>query len=120
MRVCILLGLACSLGLAQSWTGYLVDSRCYSSLERNRNPRDTLTEVDRDRDSEVRYCRPAPRTRTFAIVDFNGQSFELDAAGNSKAAALAAAAGFKRFLHVTVTGALSGNTVKVQSIAPAK
>jgi hypothetical protein len=86
-------------------------------MERNRNPRDTLMDVDRDRDFEVRYCRPTPRSRAFAIVDFNGQIFQMDPAGNSKAAALAAAARFKRSLHVTATGAMSGHTLKVESMA---
>ena len=112
--------LASAWACAQTWSGYLVDSHCYRSLEGNRNPRDTLTEVDHDRGWEVRYCHVTLKSRSFAVVQKDGQSFELDSAGNAKAAQLAAKAGSKGPFYVTVTGEMSRSTVRVQSISAAR
>jgi len=120
VRLAALMFLASAWACAQTWSGYLVDSRCYRSLEGNRNPRDTLTEVDHDRGWEVRYCHLTPKTRSFTVVQKDGQSFELDSAGNAQAAKLFAKAGSKGPFYVTVTGEMSRNTVRVESIAAAK
>lgn len=108
--------LACVPGVAQSWSGYLVDSKCYAAMERNHNPQSTLMDVNTDKDSEVRYCRPTPKTASFSVVERDGQSFDLDPAGNAKAAPLAR----NRILYVTVTGEMHKHTVKVESISAAK
>jgi len=85
-------------------------------MERNTSPTNTLRDVNTDREAEVRYCRPTRKTTSFAVVDFNGQSFTLDPAGNTKAAALA----HNRIFHVTVTGQMQKRTLQVDSISPAK
>jgi hypothetical protein len=111
--------LAARPGFAKSWSGFLVDSNCYESEERNVNPWDTETYVDRDRDWEIRYCSPNTKTKSFTIVDHNGMSFRLDTAGNAKAGELIRKAGKKNFLEVTVNGEMSKDELKVYSISVA-
>jgi hypothetical protein len=115
-----LMGLTAAPGFAQSTTGFLVDSDCYESLERNVNPWDTNTYVDRDRDWEVRYCSPNRKTKSFTLVNHDGLSFKLDPAGNAKAAELLGSARKKSVLEVSVTGEMSKDAIKVSSISKAK
>lgn len=105
---------------AQSTTGFLVDSKCYESVERNVNPWDTNPYVDRDRDWEVRFCSPNRKTKLFSLVNHDGLSFKLDPAGNAKAAELLGSANKKSLLKVSVTGEISKDAIKVSSIAKAK
>jgi len=107
-------------GFAQSTTGFLVDSDCYESLERNVNPWDTNTYVDRDRDWEVRYCSPDRKTKSFTLVNHDGLSFKLDPAGNAKAAEILGSARKKSVLEVSVTGEVSRAAIKVSVISRAK
>jgi len=121
MRFLVLFSLTVAPTLAETWTGALVDSRCYANLERNRDPKDTLFNVDRDRGSEIRYCAPEKSTKLYAIVQVDGTAVNLDSTANSKAADVvqSAAKGTKWF-QVTVSGELSHNSVKVDSITLAK
>ena len=112
----ILLCLLCVPVFADTWTGYLVDAKCYASLERNRSPFDTNIDTDRDRGSEVYFCRPTPKTKTFTIVDYDGQSVDLDASGNAKAADLVRQAPAKSVIAVTIAGQKHGKIVSVDSI----
>jgi hypothetical protein len=112
-----LLCLSFSLGLAASWSGFLVDAGCYENRERNVNPTDTLTAVDRDQNSELRYCAPNLKTKSFALVQQDGSSFTLDSAGNAKAIELVRAAGKKSIFVVAVTGEAKKNTITVDSIS---
>jgi hypothetical protein len=109
--------LASALALAETWSGFLVNSSCYESLESNHNPNDTLTYVDRDRGSEVRYCAPNTKTKSFAVVEEDGESFTLDPAGNVKAAALVRQTGKKQLWPVNVSGQRQKDEVKVSSIS---
>ncbi len=84
MKVVSLLCVSSALSFAGTVSGVLVDSKCYAAEERNVNPTDTETYVDRDRNFEIRYCHPRPKTKFFAIVTIDGESFELDPAGNAK------------------------------------
>jgi len=97
-----------------------VDSKCYDSAERNVNPTDTLTYVDRDKNQEIRYCSPSARTKSFAVVQPDGLSFKLDSAGNAKAAELVWKTGKKSLFAVAITGEMSRNTIKVDSISMAR
>ena len=106
---------------AQSWSGYLVDSRCYDSEERSVNPFDDWPPFIRDKDLEVQLCTPSAKTKSFAVVAQNGStSFKLDPTGNEIARALVRKTGKKAFRKVTVTGEMSKNIVKVDSILAAK
>ncbi len=120
-RFVFLFSLAASLSFAQTWFGRLVDSKCYESEERNINPKDTLRYVDRDQNWEIRFCAAKAKTKSFTIVEPDGESFRLDAAGNAKAAELQRTMGrHPHQLYVTVTGELAENTLKVDSIVAAK
>jgi hypothetical protein len=107
----------------ETWSGYLVDAKCYQIEEENVNPTDTMMNVDRDRDLEVRMCMPNAKTTTFAVVESSGLSFKLDPAGNAKAAALIPAPGKKNVVTVSVTGQWIGevrrkrDTVAVDTIS---
>jgi len=116
-----LLCFSSALSFAESWSGALVDSKCYASEERNVNPKDTLIYVDRDTNQEIRYCSPVAKTKSFAIVQYDGLTLNLDTAGNAKAADLVRKGGKKKArFAVVINGEQSRNTIKVDSISAAK
>jgi hypothetical protein len=121
MRLVFVFCMASTVSFAGTWFGRLVDSNCFESVRRNVNPRDTMTWVDRDTNSDIRYCAAKPKTKSFTLVEPSGESFRLNPEGNAKAAELLR--GMARrgsSLYVTVTGKLAKNTVTVNSIVPAK
>lgn len=119
-RNIIVLGIFVCLGgspaFAQPWSGFLVNSDCYESELRNTNRAGSISDVDRDKDADVRFCAPNAKTKSFAIVDHDGLSFKLDAAGNAKAAEITRQAAKKEFLKVVVTGERRRGRVQVDSI----
>jgi len=117
MRLSALIFVASELSFGASWRGALVDSRCFKSEEHNVNPNDTLTNVDRDRNWEVRFCSPRAKSKSFAFVDADGLSFQLDSEGNRKAAELVRKTGKRDLYLVVVSGEKSGNKLMVDSIA---
>ncbi len=117
VRMAVLLCLSSALSYAENWTGALVDSNCYEFRERNVNPTDTMTYVDRDTREDILYCSANAKTRTFTIVLRGGPSFRLDAAGNTEAVQLVRKAGKKSLFIVAINGALSKSTIKVASIS---
>jgi hypothetical protein len=120
LRLAALLCLSSALSFAATWSGVLVDSKCYDAEQRNVNPTDTLTNVDRDGNREIRYCSPNAKTKSFALVQSDGPSLKLDSAGDAKAAELIPKTSKKFRLNVAVTGEVSSNIIKVDSIAIAK
>ena len=112
--------LASGLVFAESWSGALVDPKCFEALERNVNPTDTLTHVDRDTNQEIRYCSPNAKTKLFGIVEQDGTILPLDSTGNAKAAELVRTIHKKDRFDVIVTGEMSGKTIKVDSISVAR
>jgi hypothetical protein len=120
MRMAALLCWSAALSLAGSWSGSLVDSKCYASEERNVNPTDTLTYVDRDGNLEIRYCSPNKKTKSFAIVLSDGLSVSLDMDGNAKAAELVRKTGKRSPLYVAIRGEMVGKMIRVDSISTAK
>jgi hypothetical protein len=112
-----LLSLSAALGFAESLSGILVDAKCYGSEERNVNPTDTLTNVDRDRNLEIRFCHPRAKTKLFAVVTEDGLSHKLDSVGNMKAAELVRTSGKKSHLEVNVAGETNKDTIRVDSIS---
>lgn len=118
-----LAALACfssALSFAGSWTGTLVNSKCWAAEERNVNPSDTSTFVDRDRNLEIRACSPNSKTKSFAVVLPDGLSLQLDAAGNTKAAELMRQTGKGSAFTIVVTGEKIKNAVNVESISIAR
>ena len=118
VRLLFLFGWTSVLSFAGTWFGSLVDSKCFESQERNVNPKDTLLYVDRDQNSEIRYCSPRAKTKSFRIVQPSGESYKLDAAGNAKATELLQKTPRRQpRYYVTVGGEMANDTVKVDSIA---
>ncbi len=118
MQVVSLLCLSSALSSAETVSGVLVNSKCYAAEERNVNPTDTQTYVDRDRNSEISYCHPRAKTKSFAIVTPDGRSIELDSAGNAKAAELVRRSAKKSRYEVAVVGGISKDVITVDSISP--
>jgi hypothetical protein len=101
-----LLTVSSALALANDYTGKLLDSACYQQQK------------------STRGCDATSATTTFAI-DVSGKVYDLDSAGNSKAAeALKTRADRsadpnkppKGPVTAKVAGTLSGNTVQVDTI----
>lgn len=117
MRLAVLTFLVCAPVFAGTWSGSLVDSKCFAASERNVNPDDTLTAVDRDQNQEIRYCAAGLKTKSFAIVQADGLSFALDSVGNVKAAEFVRNSRRKSRIVVVVTGELNNSAIKVASIS---
>jgi hypothetical protein len=117
MRVCVLFCLASMAGFAGSWQGVLVNSKCYDALERNVNPFESGLDAGRDRNFEVRYCRANARTKSFTVVQPDGQSFKLDSKGNAKAAEIVRKGNQKFIFVVDVTGKVRSHVIEVDSIS---
>jgi hypothetical protein len=119
-----LAALACLMAapvFAQSWSGYLVDAKCYDSEERSVDPFGTAPPVSRDKNLEIGMCTPSFKTRSFAVVQPDElRSFYLDAAGNAKAAGLVERTGKRSFHKVTVTGEMFVDVIEVKSISNAR
>jgi hypothetical protein len=120
MRTIVLLFLSSALSFAGSWSGSLVDARCWSFEELNVGQGHTAPFVDRDRNVEAAICSPSGKTKSFAIVKSDGLSLNLDAAGNAKAAELVRTTGKKSVRNVAVTGEEVKNTIQVASISTAR
>jgi len=120
MRLAALVCLSSALSFAGSWSGALVDSKCWRNEELNVNPTDTSTYVDRDRNMEIRYCSPNAKTKSFAVVQSDGRSFTLDSEGDARAAELVRNTGKKSLFAVVITGEMTQHTVKVESISMAR
>jgi hypothetical protein len=120
LRLATLGCLSATLTLAGSWSGVLVDSKCWGYEEHNVNPTDTLTYVDRDGNLEIRLCSPSPKTKSFSVVQHDGLSFNLDSAGDAKAAELVRKNGKKSLFAVAITGEMSEHTITVDSISMAR
>lgn len=116
-RLIFLLCCLSPLSFGGVWSGVLVDSKCWTNEQRNVNPSDTSTFVDRDRNWELSFCKPRAKTQSFAVVSPDGTSLRLDSAGNAKAADLVRNTGKQRIYRVAVTGNVNNRTVNVDSIA---
>jgi hypothetical protein len=99
---------------AEQWSGMLVNSTCYDTEERNTTLK--AEEVNHDRNFEIVQCAPSLRTKSFAVVQRDGQMLRLDSAGNDKAADLIRKVGRATRVHVAVTGSKTGSTIRVESV----
>ncbi len=116
VRIAVLFTLPLGLSFGRTWSGSLVDAKCYAAEERNVNPTDTETFVDRDQMYEIHYCVPKAKTKSFAVVQSDGQSVDLTPETAFKAANLVQKVGKKHRYLVVVTGELVGKAVRVDSI----
>ena len=117
LRLAFLLPLASVLTFAASWSGALVDSKCYTSaLQNTSHGHPGSTDTKR----AVRSCSPNQNTNSFSIVQQIGMTFNLDAGGNEKARALVLKEGKKTHFMVNVTGDLTDETIKVDTSSMAR
>lgn len=115
MRSVVLACLSTAPGLAETWSGSLVDLKCWNFQEYN--TKDTSIYVDRDTNMEIRACSPTSKTKVFAVVLPIGLNFKLDSEGNAKAAELVQKIGKRSPVTVGITGEADKNTIKVDSIS---
>lgn len=116
MQPLLLLFLISTAGLAQNWSGFLVDSRCWASFENNASGDSTT--VNRDMDMGVRYCSPTAHTRRFAVVLYDWSRIKLDPDGNLRAAQIVEHGNTRALIYVSVRGVPNKKTIKVISISP--
>lgn len=117
MRLAALLFGLSAAGWAGTWSGYLVDSGCWTSRQQNVSL-DTSA-VDRDMRMDLYYCLPTRKTHSFAVVQGDWSALKLDSAGNEGAADLVRSAGKRPLIDVTVTGVLDRRTIQSASIPAA-
>jgi hypothetical protein len=114
LRLACLSCLVSMLGVAGNLSGWLVDSKCYSSLW---NFRGTI-EASWDANSAIRYCSPEKKTHSFAVVrQDDGSLFSFDPAGNEKAIDLKLSASDESAYLINVTGGTIRNRVNVATIS---
>jgi hypothetical protein len=117
MRLSVLFCLVSMASFAGSWEGVLVNSKCYDTVERNVNPFESGLDAGRDRNFEVRYCRANASTKSFTVVQPDGQSFKLDSTGNAQATEIVRKGNQKLIFVVDVTGKVRDHLIKVDSIS---
>jgi hypothetical protein len=119
LKLCLpLFCLASQLGFSETWSGILVDARCFESAQDNHNVSDSP--VLQDVGFEVRLCSPKAKTHSFAIVRPDGASLAFDSAGKTQAAGLVRPGVKKSTWYVTVSGEMAKKTIAVTSIASMK
>jgi hypothetical protein len=114
LRLAYLICFASMLSFAANLSGWLVNSKCYASMESNRSE---PSFVNWDQNLVIRYCSPNKNTRSFAVVGQNGLSYKFDAVGNEKAIDLGLNSSNKLAYVANVTGSISQNTVNVRSVS---
>jgi hypothetical protein len=100
-----------TLGYADTWTGKLVDANC-SETSQNQPPA-----PDSNGKTTIKSCAATPSTASFAIQTSDGKVYRLDPAGNSKAATAIRGNPDNKSPVATVSGALEGDILKVDSIS---
>jgi hypothetical protein len=109
-----LLTMLSTLGSATTWSGVLVDGKCYAAFKGD--TRSSLRYVDRDTAWMIRYCAPRLGTGCFAVVPVDGGTFPLDKNGNAQAWALVRKIGRRRVAVVEVAGIKKGKDIAVSNI----
>lgn len=104
MQIALIVCATSTLGLAESWTGTLIDANCKSQASSPASPEHAATSS----------CAPTASTKDFAVQTPDGKVYKLDRSGNSKAEAAMKSDPTKT--NVTVSGSLQGQTLKVDTI----
>jgi hypothetical protein len=118
IRILSLLCLASGLGFAGTWSGNLVDAKCYQALASNHNVSDSP--VLQDVTSEVRFCSPKASTHAFAVVRSDDVAVPLNSTGNAQAAQLVRKNPRRSPIYVLVSGEMRDHKIAVNSISPAQ
>ena len=103
-----LLLLGASLGLANSWTGKLVDAECVD--------RQKMDQQSDKKGTDTAGCAPSRSTTNFAVQTKDGRLLRLDPTGNAKAAEMMHDATTAKSVAVTISGTQEGRTVRVDKI----
>jgi hypothetical protein len=101
-------------GSESEYSGYLVDSSCYTSLWNNTA---SSTTADRDMDLIVKLCVPSPSTKSFGVTQQDWTLVRFGTAGNEKAAALLNNRVQRRAYVVSIMGEKHKNVLDVDSIS---
>jgi hypothetical protein len=101
------LGVFAAVSYADTWTGKLLDATC---SETSQSP-------DSKQKGGIKSCAASPSTASFAIQTSDGKVYQFDAAGNSKAATAVRGNPDNKSPIATVSGAMEGDTLKVDSIS---
>lgn len=92
-----ILCLAAAFSFAETWSGKLVDANCQPQVKNS--------------------CEASATTSSFAVQTADGKILKLDSAGNSKVSTAVRTDGINaKDAHVTVSGSMEGQTIKVDSI----
>ena len=113
LRLTFLFSLGSVLSFAASWSGALVDSECYATAQRNVSPGHPASH---NTSRTIRTCSPNEKTKSFSVVQ-HGEALSLDSNGNEKARELVLKGGKKSAYMVNVTGDLTQDTLKVDTIS---
>ncbi|HLJ14553.1 MAG TPA: hypothetical protein VKV15_08670 [Bryobacteraceae bacterium] len=99
----LVIGLAIfsALGLAETWTGTVVDVMC----------------KDRDLASHTRDCALTCAKGGYGLVLADGKFAKFDETGNAKALAALKASSKEKDLKAKVTGTMDGDVIQVESIS---
>jgi hypothetical protein len=114
LRLTGMLGLVATLGFATSWSGSLVDARCYAGFQGSKTS--AMHYVDRNTSWVIGYCAPRVRTSSFVVVPVDGGTFPLDSNGNAQASKIVRKIGRKRLILVQVAGVRKRNNVTVNTV----
>lgn len=119
LRIVVLACFTTILGTAGTWSGALVDAKCYASRQTNVNPFET-SPGSMDTQSAIRYCPPSAKTKVFAIVQQDGSAFTLDSSRNNKIVKFLQKTGKRSIYVVDVTGAMHRNALTPDLISMSK
>jgi hypothetical protein len=121
MRVASLLFSLSVAGFPGTWSGQLVDSRCYASVTTNVSPDAGF--AGRDLVGELRQCLVNDRTKNFGVVLNDWSTFHFDGRGNAQAWELVRLNHKRSAYRVTVGGAMNSKRhmidVRSLSVKPA-
>jgi hypothetical protein len=118
LRLAGIFGMVATLGFATTWSGSLVDARCYAGFQGSK--KSAMHYVDRDTSWVIGYCAPRVRTSSFVVVPVDGGTFPLDSHGNKQASAIVRKVGRRRLILVQVAGVKKGNNVAVSTVKLAR
>jgi hypothetical protein len=114
LRLTYLLFLTSALSVAAQWSGALVGSQCYAASQRSIHAEHPGS-IDTKR--PIRLCSPNAKTTSFSVVQTSGPTLNLDSDGNEKARELVLKEGKKSPFMVNVTGELTQDTLKLDTIS---
>ena len=97
---------------AENWNGKLLDASCYDNSQ---------TSASKASGGKLdKTCAPTASTTGFAVQVGKNKVYKLDSAGNAKVAEALQAGSIKADndgdVHVSVSGSMQGDTVKVDSV----